>query len=86
MIKPRQLSPLFLALILTPGAMGALAQPAPTETTESPPEAASQVPQETVEAPPAPAQSSTPQPLAWTHPLSIAPRRRSPRMCQSLSR
>ena len=60
MIKSRQLSTLFLALALTPGTMESLAQEAPTETTESPPEGTSQVPQETVESPPAPAQTSTP--------------------------
>jgi len=58
MIKPRQLSPLFLALLLGP--VGLVAQPATTETTGSPPAAASQVPQETVESPPAPEQTSTP--------------------------
>ena len=73
MIKPRQLSPLFLALVLTPGAMGPLAQPAPTETTESPPEAASQGPQKTVEAPPAPAQTSTPPTTGVDSPFEYRP-------------
>ncbi len=59
MIKPPQLHPLFLSLAL--GAMGALAQPAPTETAASPVETASQVPDKSEavqEAPPAPAQTS----------------------------
>ena len=73
MIKPRQLSPLFLALVLTPGAMGPLAQPAPTETTESPAEAAPQTAQKTVGAPPAPAPTSTPPTTGKDSPFEYRP-------------